>query len=201
MNKVANGLLEIKAVHLSPNDLFTWASGIKSPIYCDNRLILSYPEVRTVVKEELSNLVKETYPEVECVIGTATAGIPHATLVADELNLPNAYVRSGAKKHGLGKQIEGNVPAGSKVVVIEDLISTGKSSIEVVEILKANDIEVLAVVSIVNYGFKKAVDNFANANVPTKSLVTMDMILDQAVANQDITKEDQEFIIDWKSQF
>ena len=163
--KVAKNLLKIKAVFLKPNDPFTWASGIKSPIYCDNRLTLSYVEVRKVVEEGLAEIIRTYYPTCEVIMGTSTAGIAHAAYVSDILGLPMGYVRGGAKDHGRGNQIEGVVPVGKDVVVIEDLISTAGSSIEVVNILRESGANVLGIASIFTYGLKKGLERLEAANV------------------------------------
>ena len=168
--EVASSLLKIKAVFLRPNEPFTWASGIKSPIYCDNRLTLSYPKIRDIVENGLAELIKEYYPTCEVVMGTSTAGIPHAAYVSSILNLPMGYVRGGAKDHGRGNQIEGVVPKGKNVVVIEDLISTAGSSIEVVNILKEAGCNVLGIASIFSYELKKGIDRLKEANVINHSL-------------------------------
>ena len=168
--EVASSLLKIKAVFLRPNEPFTWASGIKSPIYCDNRLTLSYPEIRDIVENGLAELIKEYYPTCEVVMGTSTAGIPHAAYVSSILNLPMGYVRGGAKDHGRGNQIEGVVPKGKNVVVIEDLISTAGSSIEVVNILKEAGCNVLGIASIFSYELKKGIDRLKEANVINHAL-------------------------------
>ncbi len=190
MKEIAKNLLDIKAVFLSPDKPFTWASGIKSPIYCDNRLTLSYPPVRKNIAKGIANIIKDKYSDCEIVMGTATAGIPHATLIADELDLPTGYVRGKAKDHGRNNQIEGGYKAGQKVVVIEDLISTGGSSIECVKVLEEAGLEVLAVISIFTYGMKKAKDNFAAANVVTTSLVTFDELLEVAIKENYIKESD-----------
>ena len=169
-NQVALNLLKIKAVFLKPNDPFTWASGIKSPIYCDNRLTLSYPEVRKVVENGLVDIIKEYYPTCEVVMGTSTAGIAHAAYVSEILNCPMGYVRGGAKDHGRGNQIEGVVPVGKNVVVIEDLISTGGSVIEVVDVLKEAGCNVLGVASIFTYELEKGIKRLKDANVENHSL-------------------------------
>ncbi len=189
-NKVASCLLSIKAVFLKPNDPFTWASGIKSPIYCDNRLTLSYPEVRNVIEEGLAQIIRTYYPDCECVMGTSTAGIAHAALVANILNLPMGYVRSGAKDHGRKNQIEGVVPTGKKVVVIEDLISTAGSSIEVVEILRSAGANVLGIASIFTYELQKGLDNLANANVINHSLSNFSALILKAVEEKYIEEDD-----------
>ncbi|MBQ3253373.1 MAG: orotate phosphoribosyltransferase, partial [Acholeplasmatales bacterium] len=163
--EVAKNLLKIQAVFLKPNDPFTWASGIKSPIYCDNRLTLSYPETRRVVENGLAQIIKTYFPTCEVVMGTSTAGIAHAAYVSEILDMPMGYVRGGAKDHGRGNQIEGVVPVGKDVVVMEDLISTAGSSIEVVEVLREAGANVLGIASIFTYGLKKGIDRLAEANV------------------------------------
>ncbi|HEY8959161.1 orotate phosphoribosyltransferase [Chitinophaga sp.] len=168
--QVAEKLLQVQAVKLSPAQPFTWASGWKSPIYCDNRKVLSFPYVRDYIKSELSNLVFETFPDAAVIAGVATAGIPHGALVADQLKLPFIYVRSKPKEHGMGNQIEGVLQPGQPVVVIEDLISTGKSSLEAVQAIRAAGGEVIGMVSIFNYGFDVAVKAFEAAGVPFYSL-------------------------------
>ena len=168
--QVAEKLLQVQAVKLSPAQPFTWASGWKSPIYCDNRKILSYPYVRDYIKSELCNLVFETFPDAAVIAGVATAGIPHGALVADQLKLPFIYVRSKPKEHGMGNQIEGVLQPGQPVVVVEDLISTGKSSLEAVQAIRAAGGEVIGMVSIFNYGFDVAVKAFEAAGVPFHSL-------------------------------
>ena len=181
MNEIAKNLLDIKAVFLSPTKPFTWASGIKSPIYCDNRLTLSYPEIRSNVAKKMAEIISKKYPECEIVMGTATASIPHATLAAYFLEKPCGYVRGKAKDHGRQNQIEGKFEKGQKVVLIEDLISTGGSSLEAVEALRSEGLEVLGVISIFTYQMKKAVDAFANANCEYTSLATFDELIDAAV--------------------
>ncbi|MFI3129512.1 MAG: orotate phosphoribosyltransferase, partial [Bacillota bacterium] len=171
---IAKDLLKIKAVFLSPADPFTWASGIKSPIYCDNRLTLSDVGVRTNVETGLKILIEQNYPEAEVLMGTSTAGIAHAGITAHMMGLPMGYVRSGNKDHGRQNQIEGKLEKGQKVVVVEDLISTGGSVIEVVEVLKEAGAEVLGIVSIFTYGMKKGVERLAAANVKNISLSNLD---------------------------
>ena len=195
---IAKDLLDIKAVFLQPNDPFTWASGIKSPIYCDNRLTLSYPNVRKDIEEGLAKLVRENYPEAECLMGTATAGIAHAALTAEILGLPMGYVRGGAKKHGRNNQIEGVVKPGMKVVVVEDLISTGGSSIECVEALKAAGCEVIGLIAIFTYGLPAATENFKNANCPYVTLTDYDTLIPVAVEHNYIEEEDMEKLKAWK---
>ena len=188
--EVAKNLLKIQAVFLKPNDPFTWASGIKSPIYCDNRLTLSYPEVRKVVEEGLSEIIKEYFPTCEVIMGTSTAGIAHAAYVSDILNLPMGYVRGGAKDHGRGNQIEGVVPVGKDVVVIEDLISTAGSSIEVVEVLREAGCNVLGIASIFTYNLQKGLDRLANANVINHSLSNFETLVEVAASEKYISESD-----------
>ena len=178
--QVAQELLRIGAVFLRPHEPFTWASGIKSPIYCDNRLILSDVEARQVVEHELALALRETYPDAQMVMGTATAGIPHAALVASELNMPMGYVRGSAKSHGRQKRIEGAMQKGCKVVVIEDLISTGGSCLECVEALRDEGAEVLGVLSIFSYGMEDSKKNFANAHTQCTSVLSLDVLLEVA---------------------
>ncbi|MBQ1468384.1 MAG: orotate phosphoribosyltransferase [Solobacterium sp.] len=178
--KIAKDLLDVKAVFLRPNDPFTWASGIKSPIYCDNRLTLSYPRVREDVENALAAIIRENYPECEAVMGTSTAGIAHAAIVATILDLPMGYVRSSAKDHGRNNQIEGRVEKGMKVVVVEDLISTAGSVCEVVEALREVGAEVLGIVSIFTYGMKKAQDRLQEYNVTNISASDYDTLLEVA---------------------
>ncbi len=196
--KIAKDLLDIQAVFLRPNEPFTWASGIKSPIYCDNRLTLSYPEVRKDIEEGLAKLVKEQYPECECLMGTATAGIAHAALAADILGLPMGYVRGGAKSHGRNNRIEGLVKPGMKVVVVEDLISTGGSSLECVEALREAGCEVIGMVAIFTYGLPKATVNFESKQCTFHTLTNYDVLVEVAVENNYIKPEDLEKLKSWK---
>lgn len=179
--KVAAALLKIKAVFLSPDKPFTWASGIKSPIYCDNRLILSDPEARKVVEEAIAETVKKEYPEAQALMGTSTAGIAHAAIAGWILDMPMGYVRGSAKDHGRNNRIEGRLDPGTKVVVVEDLISTAGSCIDVVDALREAGAEVLGVVSIFTYGMKKGLDRLAEANVKNISLSNLDTLLEVAV--------------------
>ena len=174
--RIAEGLLSIRAVFLRPEEPFTWASGIKSPIYCDNRLILTAPEVRDGVETAIARTVETEYPEAEVLMGTATAGIAHAAIAAHLLGLPMGYVRSGAKDHGRQNRIEGRLEAGQKVVVVEDLISTGGSVIETVEALREAGADVLGVVSIFTYGMRKGAERLAAANVKNVSLTNLDVV-------------------------
>ncbi len=178
--KIAKDLLSVGAVFLRPENLFTWASGIKSPMYCDSRLTLSYPAVRKDIEEGLAELITKYYPEAESLMGTSTAGIAHAAIAAWILNKPMGYVRGGAKDHGRGNRIEGKCEPGTKVVVVEDLISTGGSCIEVVEALREEGAEVLGIVSIFTYGMKKATDRLAAANVTNHSLSNLDTLVEVA---------------------
>ena len=187
---IAKDLLKIKAVFFRPEEPFTWASGIKSPIYCDNRLTLTAPEVRTHVEEGLAETVRKYFPECEVLMGTSTAGIAHAAIVGHLMNLPMGYVRSGAKDHGRGNQIEGKLLPGQKVVVVEDLISTGGSAIEVVNVLREAGAEVLGIVSIFTYGMKKGLDRLAAANVENTSLTNFDTIAQVAADEGYIKNED-----------
>lgn len=188
---IAAELLNIKAVFLSPDKPFTWASGIKSPIYCDNRLILTAPAARKVVENAIAQTVKEKFPEAEVLMGTSTAGIAHAAIAADILDMPMGYVRGSAKDHGRGNRIEGRLEQGAKVVVIEDLISTGGSCIDVVETLREAGAEVLGVVSIFTYGMKKGVERLAAANVVNYSLSNFDTLVGVAVEKGYIAAEDE----------
>ena len=188
--KIAKDLLDIQAVFFSPDKPFTWASGIKSPVYCDNRLTLTAPAVRCDVEEGLAALIREHYPEAEVLMGTSTAGIAHAAITARLMNLPMGYVRSGAKDHGRQNQIEGRLEKGQKVVVVEDLISTGGSVLEVVEVLRAAGAEVLGIVSIFTYGMKKGLERLAAADVKNVSLTNFDVIAQVAAECGYIKTED-----------
>ena len=196
---IAKDLLSIRAVFLRPEEPFTWASGIKSPIYCDNRLTLTAPEVRTDVEKGLAEIVKKYYPEAEVLMGTSTAGIAHAAITAHMLDMPMGYVRSGAKDHGRGNQIEGKLEKGQKVVVIEDLISTGGSVIEVVEALRDAGAEVLGIASIFTYGMKKGLDRLEAANVKNVSLTILDVIAEVAAEIGYIKPEDVSRLIAFRN--
>ena len=196
---VAKDLLSIGAVFLRPDEPFTWASGIKSPVYCDNRLTLAYPEVRTHVEEALAKTVKEFYPEAEALMGTSTAGIAHAAITAQIMGLPMGYVRSGAKDHGRKNQIEGKLEKGQKVVVVEDLISTGGSVIEVVNVLREAGAEVLGIVSIFTYGMQKGLDRLAAADVKNVSLTNFDVIAEIAAQEGYIASTDVERLIAFRN--
>ena len=196
---IAKDLLKIQAVFLRPDEPFTWASGIKSPIYCNNRLTLSDHQVRLDVEQGLAALVKEHYPQAEALMGTSTAGIAHAAITAHLLELPMGYVRSGAKDHGRKNQIEGKLVPGQKVVVIEDLISTGGSVLEVVDVLRQAGAEVLGIASIFTYGMKKSVDRLAEANVKNVSLTDLDTVASVAAAEGYIRPEDQARLIAFRN--
>lgn len=195
---IAKNLLDIKAVFLRPNEPFTWASGIKSPIYCDNRLALSYPEKRTTVVNGFVSLIKEKYPEAEVVMGTATAGIPWAALVGGKMELPMGYVRSSNKSHGKGNKIEGNLPKGAKVVIVEDLISTGGSVKDVVESLREAGAEVLGVVAIFTYLLPASTALFKELDCDFATLSNYDALIDVALKNDYIKEADLEKLKAWK---
>jgi len=196
--KIAEYLLEINAVKLSPDAPFTWTSGWKSPIYSDNRLSLSYPVIRNFIKAELGALIKEKFPEAEAVVGVATAGIAPGAIAADELQLPFGYVRSEAKKHGMGKQVEGDIKPQQKIVVVEDLVSTGKSSIQAIEALRAHGCDVLGMVSIFTYGFDAATKAFEQVHCPYYSLSNYSVLIDVA-ANKGIVKPEQIVVLnEWR---
>ena len=188
--QIAGDLLKIKAVFFRPEEPFTWASGIKRPVYCDNRLTLTAPEVRTHVEEALARTIREEYPEAEVLMGTSTAGIAHAAITAHLMGLPMGYVRSGAKDHGRQNQIEGRLEPGQKVVVVEDLISTGGSVLEVVDVLREAGAEVLGIVSIFTYGMQKGIDRLAAADVRNVSLTNFDFIAEEAAKQGYIRPED-----------
>ena len=196
---IAKDLLRIKAVFFRPDEPFTWASGIKSPVYCDNRLTLTDVEVRNDVENGLATLIKENYPEVEVLMGTSTAGIAHAAITGHLMGLPMGYVRSGAKDHGRNNQIEGKLLPGQKVVVVEDLISTGGSCIEVVNVLREAGAEVLGIVSIFTYGMQKGLDRLAAANVKNVSLTNFDVIASVAAEENYIRPEDVERLIKFRN--
>lgn len=195
---IAESLLEIKAVSLRPNDPFTWASGIKSPIYCDNRLTLSYPEIRRKIASGLAQMIKENFPGTELIAGTATAGIPHAAWVSEVLNLPMCYVRSKAKDHGKGNQIEGKAEKGQKVVVVEDLISTGGSVITAVAALREAGCDVLGVVSIFTYELEKGRELLRNANITTYSLTDYSTLVEVASEKGYTEASDLNKLMEWR---
>ena len=196
--KIAEFLLKINAVKLSPADPFTWASGLRSPIYCDNRLTLSFPEIRNYLKESFSELIQAEFPQVEAVSGVATAGIAHGGLAADALGLPFSYVRSGSKGHGLKNQIEGQVLEGQKIVVVEDLVSTGGSSLKAVNVLREAGAEVLGLVAIFTYGFEKSRIAFSEAEVPFFSLTNLNQLLQKAVEIKYIQPAEMASIEKWR---
>ena len=194
----ASKLLDIKAIKLQPNDPFTWAPGWKSPFYCDNRKTLSFPELRNFVKLQLVHTVMQHFPQAEAVAGVATGAIAQGALVADELNMPFVYVRSKAKDHGMGNLIEGELPAGAKVVVVEDLISTGGSSLKAVEALRAAGYEVVGMVASYTYGFPVAAKAFADAGVELQTLTDYDHVVAQALATGYIAEADVELLHEWR---
>ena len=196
---IAKDLLKIQAVFFRPDEPFTWASGIKSPVYTDNRLTLTAPEVRLDVEQGLAQLIRDNYPEAEVLMGTSTAGIAHAAITAHLLNMPMGYVRSGAKDHGRQNQIEGRLEPGQKVVVVEDLISTGGSVIEVVEVLREAGAEVLGVVSIFTYGMQKGLERLAAAQVKNISLTNFDVVAETAAQEGYIRPEDVERLIAFRN--
>lgn len=196
---ISKDLLSIGAVFLRPEEPFTWASGIKSPVYCDNRLTLTAPKVRDDIENSLAQLIKDNYPETEVIMGTSTAGIAHAAIVGHIMKLPMGYVRSGAKDHGRGNRIEGKLEKGQKVVVVEDLISTGGSVIEVVEALRDAGAEVLGIVSIYTYGMKKGLERLAAANVKNISLTDFDTTVEVAAETGYIKPEDKERLIRFRN--
>lgn len=197
--KVAEFLLQIKAVKLQPNDPFTWASGIKSPIYCDNRVTLSYPNIRTFIRQEYAQSVIDSFGKPDVIAGVATGGIAQGALVAQELGLPFIYVRSEAKKHGMGNQIEGHFEEGQKVVVIEDLISTGGSSLKAVEALREANLDVKGLVAIFTYGFDVAEENFTNARCPYRTLTNYNILLEHAKETNLISEEEATSLLEWKT--
>ena len=196
---IAKDLLKIQAVFFRPDEPFTWASGIKSPVYTDNRLTLTAPEVRLDVEQGLARLIKENYPQAEVLMGTSTAGIAHAAITAHLLNMPMGYVRSGAKDHGRQNQIEGRLEPGQKVVVVEDLISTGGSVLEVVDVLREAGAEVLGVVSIFTYGMQKGLERLAAAQVKNISLTNFDVVAETAAQEGYIRPEDVERLIAFRN--
>lgn len=200
--EIINSLLEIKAVELRVNkeNWFTWTSGIKSPIYCDNRLIMSYPKIRRQVAEGFVKKIKNLYPEVEYIVGTATAGIPHAAWISDIMNLPMLYVRSSAKEHGKTNQIEGKIEKGRKVVVIEDLISTGKSSVIAAKALQEEGFQVLGVIAIFSYNLEKAKQKFSEAEIPFTTLTNYDVLLELAKEQGVIGENENKVLLQWRNE-
>lgn len=197
-NSIAKALLDIKAVALSPHDPFIWASGLRSPIYCDNRLTISYPEIRELIADGFVKLIQEQYGDVDVIAGAATGGVPHAAWVAQKMNKPMIYVRSSAKKHGKGNMIEGVLNEGQTVVVIEDLISTGGSVLNVVEGVREAGGRVLGVAAIFSYEFQKALDNFAAAECPFATLTSYSNLLPIAVEERYVSGDDLELLRKWK---
>ncbi|MFD1955162.1 orotate phosphoribosyltransferase [Paenibacillus thailandensis] len=195
---IATKLLEIEAVALRPNDPFTWTSGLKSPIYCDNRLTMAYPEIRELIAEGFAAVIRENYPDAEVIAGTATAGIPHAAWVAQKLNLPMAYIRDKAKGHGKQNQIEGRIAPGQKVVVIEDLISTGGSSLKAALAVREAGAEVKAVVAIFTYQFEQAASAFAEAGIPLATLSNYTALIDEAVKLGKVASQDVAALQGWR---
>ena len=196
--EIAKGLLSIEAVFLRPEEPFTWASGIKSPIYCDNRLTLTAPDVRTMVENGLAEVIRENYPECELVMGTSTAGIAHAAIVGHLMDIPMGYVRSSAKDHGRTNQIEGKLLPGQKVVVVEDLISTAGSAVDTVKVLREAGADVLGIASIFTYGMKKGLERLAENNVKNVSLCNLDALVDVAAASGYIKEEDKAKILTFR---
>jgi orotate phosphoribosyltransferase len=198
--QVAEFLLQIKAIKLQPNNPFTWASGWKSPIYCDNRITLSHPTIRTYIRQQLTTIIQEKFGSVGCIAGVATAGIPQGALVAQELGLPFIYVRAKPKEHGTGNMIEGDVLTGKRVVVIEDLISTGKSSLQAVAALRDAGYDVAGLAAIFSYGFDVATENFKAANCPFITLSNYTALLSYAEEHQYITRKDVDVLREWRER-
>jgi orotate phosphoribosyltransferase len=196
--QVAEFLLQIKAIKLQPNNPFTWASGWKSPIYCDNRITLSHPTIRTYIRQQLTRLIQEVFGSAGCIAGVATAGIPQGVLIAQELGLPFIYVRAKPKDHGTGNLIEGDVLTGKRVVVVEDLISTGKSSLQAVEALRSAGYDVAGLAAIFSYGFDVATNNFKQANCPFVTLSNYNALIKYASKNQYIAANDVEILKQWR---
>lgn len=197
-SKVAEFLLQIKAIKLQPEEPFVWASGWNSPVYCDNRKTLSYPHVRDFVKSELANMILEQFPDADAIAGVATAGIAHGIMAADLLKLPFLYVRSKPKEHGMGNQIEGVLEAGQKVVVVEDLISTGKSSLEVAEVVRAHGATVIGMVGLFTYGFPEAAAAFEKANVPLFTISNYSALMEVAEDQKIISTEEKAHLETWR---
>jgi orotate phosphoribosyltransferase len=196
---IAKALLEVKAVFLRPDDMFTWASGIKSPIYCDNRITLSHPKIRNLIKDSFVKMIETKFPAVEYVAGVATAGIPHAALIADALNLPLIYVRGASKDHGRENLIEGDLRKGAKVVVIEDLISTGSSVINAVHNLQAASADVLGLLAIFDYRLAQSIKNFSALDLPYYSLSGYDELIEVALDRGYVEEKDLEFLKQWRN--
>lgn len=198
-HQIASYLLKIEAVSLRPHQPFTWTSGIKSPIYCDNRLTMSFPEIRDYIAESFAAVIREQYPEAEAIAGTATAGIPHAAFVSQKMNLPMSYIRDKAKGHGKENLIEGLIKPGQKVVMIEDLISTGGSSLKAAQAVKDAGAEPLAVLAIFSYQLDKAVQAFAEAGIPLQSLSNYGALIEVALSENRIQEQDVELLQSWRS--
>ena len=196
---VAEKLLQVQAVKLNEENPFTWASGWKSPIYCDNRKVLSFPYVRDFIKSELCSVIFEQFPEAEALAGVATAGIAWGAMAADQLKLPFMYVRPKPKEHGMGNQIEGSVEPGQKILVIEDLISTGKSSLQVCDVIKAAGMEVIGMVSIFNYGFPEAADAFTKAGIKLQSLTNYEILIQLAIEKKIVDENQLKSLLNWRS--
>ncbi len=196
--QIAGYLLEIEAIRLRPHEPFQWTSGWLSPIYCDNRLTLSFPQIRTFIKNAFVETIKHHFPQVECIAGIATAGIPQASLIADAMDLPLVYVRSEAKKHGLGNQIEGKIVPKQQVIVIEDLVSTGKSSAKVIEALQAANFKVLGLISIMSYGFEQAEKVFQNLHIPFISLTTFQEVVVEAMKRDLVSEKTMAILQEWR---
>lgn len=197
--KVAEFLLQIEAIKLNPENPFTWASGLRSPIYCDNRKTLSYPDVRSFIRDAFAATIRESFAKAEVIAGVATGGIAIGALVAEALNLPFIYVRSEAKKHGLGNQVEGVLKPNQRVVVIEDLISTGSSSLKAVDALREAEADIIGMVAIFTYGFDQATERFSEKNCIVKTLSNYDALLQQAAISGYISQDQQETLSNWKS--
>ncbi|MEY4603373.1 MAG: hypothetical protein RIT43_665 [Bacteroidota bacterium] len=197
-SKVAEFLLQVKAVKLQPNHPFTWASGWNSPIYCDNRITLSHPNIRTFIRQAYTEAITELFGKPDVIAGVATGGIAQGALIAQEMGLPFIYVRSSAKEHGMGNQIEGHFESGQKVVVIEDLISTGGSSIKAIEALKNGGLDVKGIIAIFTYGFQVAESNFKKIKCPVATLTNYDLLIEQALRHNYITDKDMESLREWK---
>jgi orotate phosphoribosyltransferase len=196
--QVAEFLLQIKAIKLQPNNPFTWASGWKSPIYCDNRVTLSHPTIRTYIRQQLTRLIQETFGAVGCIAGVATAGIPQGVLIAQEMGLPFIYVRAKPKEHGTQNLIEGEIMPGKRVVVIEDLVSTGKSSLQAIDALRQAEYDVAGLAAIFDYGFTLAADNFKQANCPYVTLSNYKALIKYAVSQQYVSEQDVELLEQWR---
>lgn len=195
---IAEKLLQINAIKLNIEHPFTWASGWKSPIYCDNRKVLSFPFVRDFIKSEMCNIIFQSFENADMIAGVATAGIPWGAMAADQLKLPYIYVRPKPKEHGLGNQIEGFYESGKRVVVVEDLVSTGKSSLQVVDVLKNAGLEVEGMVSIFNYGFPQAKNAFEKYEIPLKSLTDYDSLIALAIEQKSISESEQHVLLNWR---